>query len=87
MYSKITQRQGVLWTPDDPLDFLAVDVEGDAGDEVFEGMLAINQAGRDLLTGKILVDTYCDILEHHDIPNPYAFLDEVTDHILWLTNR
>lgn len=79
--SKIAERTGVIWVPDDPIEFLAVDVEGNCSDEVFRGMLAINQAARDWLTGKIDLIEYLDKLEHYGIPDPFEIVDEFADHV------
>ncbi|MBD2243218.1 hypothetical protein [Nostoc sp. FACHB-888] len=79
--SRIAERIGLIWTPEDPLDFLAVDVEGNCCDAEFQGMIAINQAGRDWLTGKIDIIEYLDKLEYYGIPNPFEIVDEFADHI------
>ncbi|MEH2148974.1 hypothetical protein [Nostoc sp.] len=44
-------------------------------------MLAINQAGRDWLTGKIDIVEYLDKLEHYGIPNPFEIVDEFAEHV------
>ncbi|BAZ66269.1 hypothetical protein ACE1AT_13925 [Pelatocladus sp. BLCC-F211] len=79
--SKIAQRTEIIWTPDDPLDLLAVDVDGNCSETEFLGMLAINQAGRDWLTGKIDTVEYLDKLEFYGIPDPFEILDEFADHV------
>jgi hypothetical protein len=79
--SKIAERTGIIWTPDDPLDLLSVDVDGNCSESEFLGMLAINQAGRDWLTGKINTVEYLDKLEHYGIPDPLGILDEFADHV------
>jgi hypothetical protein len=79
--SKIAERTGVIWTPSDTLDLLSVDVDGTCSDEEFKGMLAINQAGRDWLTGKIDTLEYLDKLEYYGIRNPFEMLDEFADHV------
>lgn len=78
--SGIAQREGVLWVPDDTLDLLSVGLEGGYTDSEFQGMLAINKAGRDWLEGRIDIDTYTDILEYYGIPNPLELLDEFVEH-------
>ena len=79
--SRIAERSGIIWVPDDPLDLLSVQIDGDASLDEFKGMLAINQAGRDWLIGKIGITEYLDKLEHYGIPNPFEFLDEFAEHV------
>jgi hypothetical protein len=79
--SKIAERTGIIWTPDDPLDLLSVSVDGEASEADVLGMLAINQAGRDWLTGKIDIVEYLDKLEYYGIPNPFELVDEFADHV------
>ncbi|BAZ50126.1 hypothetical protein NIES4103_70280 (plasmid) [Nostoc sp. NIES-4103] len=79
--SKIAERTGIIWVPDDTLDLLSVSVDGDCSDSEFRAMLAINQAGRDWLTGKIDIIEYLDKLEYYGIPNPFEILDEFTNHV------
>ena len=85
--SKIAERAGIIWTPDDALDLLSVDIDGTASLSEFQGMLAINQAGRDWLTGKIDVIEYLDKLEHYGIANPFEILDEFADHIDFVISK
>jgi hypothetical protein len=82
--SAIAQRTGIIWVPEDPLDLLAISVEGGASDEEFWGMVRINQAGRDLLTGKIHLDTYLDMLEHYGIDQPQEIWNEAVQHVEFL---
>lgn len=79
--SKIAERTGIIWTPDDLLDLLSVDVDGNCSQSEFEGMLAINKAGRDWLTGTIDTVEYLDKLEYYGIPNPFEILDEFAEHV------
>ncbi|MBE9054171.1 hypothetical protein IQ243_28025 [Nostocales cyanobacterium LEGE 11386] len=79
--SKIAERTGVIWTPDDALDLLSVDVDGNCSQEEFWGMVAINQAGRDWLTGKIDIVEYLDKLEYYGVPNPFEIVDEFAEHV------
>ncbi|MFK0729985.1 MAG: hypothetical protein ACFKPT_25135 [Gloeotrichia echinulata GP01] len=65
--SEIAERTGLIWRPYDDIDLLAVSIDQD-GD--FESMIAINQAARDWLDGKISLMDYCDILQENDIPHP-----------------
>ncbi|MCC5641073.1 hypothetical protein LC593_35660 [Nostoc sp. CHAB 5844] len=79
--SKIAERTGLIWTPDDALNLLSVDVDGNCSEAEFQGMLAINQAGRDWLVGKIDIIEYLDKLEYYGVPNPFEILDEFADHV------
>ena len=79
--SRIAERSGIIWTPEDPLDLLAVDVRGEASESDFWGMVAINTAGRNWLNGQLDTETYCDTLEHYGIIDPYAYLEEYSEHI------
>lgn len=81
MMSKIAERTGIIWTPDDPLDLLSVDVDGNCSEDEFQGMIAINRAGRDWLTGKIDIVEYLDKLEYYGIPNPFEIVDDFADHV------
>ncbi|MBH8563778.1 hypothetical protein I8748_16530 [Nostoc sp. CENA67] len=83
--SRIAERTGIIWIPDDTLDLLSVDVDGNCSEEDFRGMLAINQAGRDWLLGKIDIIEYLDKLEYYGIPNPFEILDEFADHVDFVT--
>jgi hypothetical protein len=79
--SKIAERTGIIWFPDDALDLLSVHVDGNCSEAEFKGMLAINQAGRDWLKGKIDLVEYLDKLEYYGIPDPFEIMDEFVDHI------
>ncbi|WP_353930961.1 hypothetical protein WJM97_22325 [Okeanomitos corallinicola TIOX110] len=75
----IAERTGIIWTPEDDIDLLAVGIDSDS-DADFQSMLAINQAARDWLTGKISLADYCDILQFNDIPDPFELVGEFLDH-------
>lgn len=75
--SEIAERTGLIWRPYDDIDLLAVSIDQD-GD--FESMIAINQAARDWLDGKIPLMDYCDILQENDIPNPFELVVPFLDH-------
>ncbi|WP_193196414.1 hypothetical protein [Nostoc sp. MG11] len=47
MYSPIAQREGFLWVPGDDIDLLAVEIDVDASDEEFAGMIGCNKAARE----------------------------------------
>lgn len=75
--SQIAQRTGIIWTPQDDIDLLAVSADADAD---FLGMININQAARDWLDNKISLSDYCDILQMNGIPNPFELVDEFCEH-------
>lgn len=79
--SEIAARTGIIWTPNDAIDLLSVSVDGTATEAEFKSMLAINQAGRDWLTGKIDTVEYLDKLEYYGIPNPFEMLEEFSNHV------
>ena len=60
---------------DDPRDLLFVSVQ-DKRD--IQGMLIINQAGADWLTGKIDTGTYFDILDQYGV-DPFDHVEPVED--------
>jgi hypothetical protein len=61
-----------LLIPEDPRDLLFVSVQGSD----IQGMLTINQAGADWLTGKIDTGTYFDILDEYGI-DPFDHVEPV----------
>jgi hypothetical protein len=81
MYSKIAQREGLLWVPDDDIDLLAVEVDVDASDEEFVGMIGCNKAAREWLENQISTADYCDKLQLHGIKDPLEIVGEFCDHI------
>lgn len=85
--SAIAQRSGIIWTPPDLIDLLAVSIDGTASNEEFWGMVRINQAARDLLKGDMLLDTYLDYLEYEGIREPQEIWNECVQHIEMLTGH
>ncbi|BAY21688.1 hypothetical protein NIES2100_14450 [Calothrix sp. NIES-2100] len=85
--SEIAARTGIIWTPNDAIDLLSVSVDGTATESEFQAMLAINQAARDWLAGKIDIIDYLDKLEYYGIPNPFEMLDEFADHVDFVISR
>jgi len=81
MQSQIAERAGFVWSPDDPLDLLSVSVDGICTAFEWEGMLAINKAGRDWLGFKITTEQYLEILHGWGIVDPYELLNEFSDHV------
>ncbi|MBO1058986.1 MAG: hypothetical protein HEQ27_21765 [Dolichospermum sp. JUN01] len=61
--------------PDDPRDFLFVSVQNERD---IQGMLTMNQAGADWLTGKIDTGTYFDILDQYGV-DPFDHVEPVED--------
>jgi hypothetical protein len=78
--SVIAQREGFIWTPDDEIDLLSVEVDLDASEEEVKGMININKAGREWLNGQITLSEYCDKLQHFGISNPYELVGEFLNH-------
>lgn len=78
--SQIAQRTGIIWTPEDDIDLLAVGIDGESDDADFLGMMNVNQAGRDWLDNKISLSDYCDILQMNDVFNPYELVGEFCEH-------
>lgn len=78
--SEIAQREGFIWVPDDEIDLLAVEIDADATDAEFNGMIGINKAGREWLQNKISLRDYCDKLQLCGISNPYELVGEFLDH-------
>jgi hypothetical protein len=76
----IAEREGIIWTPDDDIDLLSVEIDFDASDEEFNGMIGINKAGREWLQNDISLSDYCDKLQSFSIPNPYELVGEFLDH-------
>ncbi|BAY22372.1 hypothetical protein NIES2100_21350 [Calothrix sp. NIES-2100] len=64
---------GILCLPEDYRDLLMVSV-GDLRD--FHGMIAINQASTDWLSGSLDTGTYFDTLDHFGL-DPFAFVHPV----------
>ncbi|MTJ11494.1 hypothetical protein FJR11_02555 [Anabaena sp. UHCC 0187] len=78
--SGIAQREGFIWTPDDDIDLLSVEIDADADDAEFAGMIGINKAGREFLENDISLTDYCDKLQLFGIPDPYELVGEFLDH-------
>ncbi|WP_071190982.1 hypothetical protein [Trichormus sp. NMC-1] len=76
----IAQREGFIWTPDDDIDLLSVDVDIDASEEEVKGMIGINKAGREWLRGETTLSEYCDKLQLFGTPDPYELVGEFLDH-------
>ncbi len=81
MYSSIAQREGFLWVPEDDIDLLAVEIDVDASDEEFAGMIGCNKAAREWLDNQISLADYCDKLQFHGVQNPYEIVGDFCDHV------
>ena len=78
--SRIAQREGLIWVPEDDIDLLSVEIDTDAGDEEFNGMIGINKAGREFLQNDISLRDYCDKIQFFGIADPYELVGEFLDH-------
>ena len=78
--SQIAQREGFIWIPEDDIDLLSVEIDVDASDEEFNGMIGINKAGREWLENDISLRDYCDKLQLFGIPDPYELVGEFSEH-------
>jgi hypothetical protein len=76
----IAERTGIIWTPEDDIDLLAVSVDDQCSESDVQAMIRINQAGRDWLDCKISLADYCDILQENDIPDPFELVDDFLVH-------
>lgn len=81
MYSQIAQREGFLWVPDDDIDLLAVEIDVDASEEEFTGMIQINKAAREWLDNQISLADYCDKLQLYGVKDPFEIVGEFFDHV------
>lgn len=84
--SQIAARNNCLWTPDDLLDLLSVEVDGESIDSDFQGMITINKSGRLWLNGELDTATYYEVLDHFGI-NPLEFVGEVEEHVDYLISH
>ncbi|MDJ0737884.1 MAG: hypothetical protein QNJ47_28135 [Nostocaceae cyanobacterium] len=71
----------ILYLPNDFCDLLMVSTNEP---EIFDGMIAINQASGQWLQGQLDTGTYFDILDHFGI-DPFAFVHPVEEFAA--TNR
>lgn len=81
MYSPIAQREGFLWVPGDDIDLLAVEIDVDASDEEFAGMIGCNKAAREYLENQISLSDYCDKLQLHGVEDPLEIVGDFFDHV------
>jgi hypothetical protein len=79
----IASDNNLLWVPTDISDLLTVSVNGQADDSTVQGMLIINGAANQWLTGAMDDDTYFELLDHFGI-DPLGFVAEVEEHMALL---
>lgn len=79
----IASDNNLLWIPSDISDLLTVSVDGQADDSTVEGMLVINGAASQWLSGAMDDYTYFELLDHYDI-DPLGFVGEVEEHMALL---
>ncbi|MEH1948174.1 MAG: hypothetical protein V7K77_14655 [Nostoc sp.] len=79
----IASDNNLLWLPPDISDLLTVSVDGQADDSTTQGMLVINGAASQWLSGAMDDYTYFELLNHYGI-DPLGFVGEVEDHIALL---
>lgn len=70
----------LLWIPPDISDLLTVSVDGQADNSTVAGMLVINGAASQWLTGQMDDYTYFELLDHYGI-DPLGFVGEVEAHM------
>ncbi|MGI2909045.1 hypothetical protein [Tolypothrix sp. VBCCA 56010] len=87
MYSQIAQREGFIWVPDDDIDLLAVEIDIDASDEEFAGMIGCNKAAKEWLENKITLSDYCDKLQLYGVKDPFEIVGEFCDHVELIMHR
>ncbi|MCM0591345.1 MAG: hypothetical protein KA716_31850 [Gloeotrichia echinulata DEX184] len=81
MYSPIAQKEGFIWIPEDDIDLLAVEIDVDATDEEFAGMIGCNKAAREWLDNQISLTDYCDKLQFYGVHNPYEIVGDFCHHV------
>ncbi len=79
----IASDNNLLWVPPDIGDLLTVSVEGQADDSTVQGMLIVNGAASQWLSGAMDDYTYFELLDHFGI-DPLCFVGEVEEHMALL---
>ncbi|MEH2053400.1 hypothetical protein [Nostoc sp.] len=79
----IASDNNLLWVPPDISDLLTVSVDGHADEGAVNGMLVINAAASQWLSGVIDDYTYFELLDHFGI-DPLGFVGEVEEHMALL---
>jgi hypothetical protein len=76
----LTTSSGGILIPQDISDLLTVSVDGDADDATIQGMITINAAANQWLSGVIDDIYYCDLLNQYGI-DPYPYIEPVEEHL------
>lgn len=79
----IASDNNSLWIPQDIAELLTVSIDWGADESTVQGMLRVNQAASQWLTGQLDDYTYFELLDHHGI-DPFGFVDEVEEHMALL---
>lgn len=79
----IASDNNLLWVPPDISDLLTVSVDAHADDNTIQGMLIVNGAASQWLSGAMDDCTYFELLDHFGI-NPIEFVGEVEEHLALL---
>ncbi|MBN3957508.1 hypothetical protein [Nostoc sp. NMS8] len=79
----IASDNNLLWVPPDISDLLTVSVDGQADNSTSQGMIIINGAANQWLTGVMDDHTYFELLDHFGI-DPLGFVGEVEEHMALL---
>ncbi|MEH1811927.1 MAG: hypothetical protein V7K26_03675 [Nostoc sp.] len=79
----IASDNNLLWVPPDISDLLTVSVEAPADDTTVKGMLIVNGAASQWLSGAMDDYTYFELLDHFGI-DPTKFVGEVEEHLALL---
>jgi hypothetical protein len=82
----IASDNNLLWTPANISDLLTVSVDGEADDSTHQGMLVINSAAGEWLSGAMDDYTYFELLDHYGI-DPLRFVGEVEEHLALLMRQ
>jgi len=68
-------EEQTLIIPERIEDFLEIQIPVESTESEFQKMILVNQSARDLLDGKLDLDTYLDILDYAQI-DPFFHLQE-----------
>nr|MDZ8058389.1 hypothetical protein [Nostoc sp. EkiNYC01] len=79
----IASDNNLLWVPPDISDLLTVSVDGQADDSTVQGMLVINGAAFQWLSGQMDDYTYFELLDNYGI-DPLGFVGQVEEHMALL---
>lgn len=79
----IASDNNLLWVPPDISDLLTVSVDAHTDDSTVQGMLIVNGAASQWLSGAMDDYTYFELLDHFGI-DPIEFVGEAEDHLALL---